>query len=230
MPGRKAAPGELRAGRNSPQALAALRGQSSTVSIANDSLQIDAQPLISAGLDWVQQQAPSLVQLASPLAALTGNGSPGAERQSLSQAVGRTLPDDFGQVVVLQSPALGTATRVVTILDALVWVLPIVTVIVLAGAVVLATDRRRTLIGLGVGVAITFLVARVVLEQLQGGIVDAVGNPSARGAAAAIVQAVMGDLVTVCSLISILGLALALAGLITGALDQRATSAPVEAG
>jgi hypothetical protein len=70
----------------------------------------------------------------------------------------------------------------------------------------------------------------VVLEQLQGGIVDAVGNPSARGAAAAIVQAVMGDLVTVCSLISILGLALALGGFLTGALDQRSTSASADAG
>jgi hypothetical protein len=212
------------------QALAALRGQSSTVQISNDSLQVDAQPLIFAGLDWIQQQAPSLARLSSPLASLVGNQDPAAERQQLSQAVGRALPDDFGQVVLLQSPALGTAIRVVSILDALVWVLPIVTLVALAATVVLATDRRRILIGLGAGVAITFLIARVVLEQLQGGVVDAVMNPSARAATEAIVRAVTGDLVTVCSLISIAGLALAAGGLIAGALAQRSTRASADAG
>jgi hypothetical protein len=212
------------------QALAALRGQSSTIKISNDSLQIDAQPLIVAALDWIQQQAPSLAQLSSPLGTPAGNEDPAAERQLLSQAVGRALPDDFGQVVLLQSPALGTAARVVSILDALVWVLPILTVVALAATVVLATDRRRILIGLGAGVAITFLIARVVIEQVQGGIVDAVTNPSSRAAAAAIVQSVTGDLVTVCSLISIVGLALAAGGLIMGAVDQRSTPAPADAG
>ncbi len=202
------------------QALAALRGQSSTARISNDSLQIDAQPLIVAGLNWIEQQAPGLAQLSSPLSTLPGNEDPAAERQVLSQAVGRALPDDFGQVVVLQSPALGTATRLVSMLDALVWVLPIVTLVAVAASLVLATDRRRILIALGAGVAITFLSARVVIEQLQGGVVDAVTNPSARAAAAAIVQAVTGDLVRVCSLVSIVGLALAAGGLITGALDR----------
>ncbi|MBV9356249.1 MAG: hypothetical protein JO023_12070 [Chloroflexi bacterium] len=209
------------------QALEALRGQSSTVLISNDSLQIDAQPLILAGLSWIEQQAPGLAQLSSPLSAPVGNEDPAAERQLLSQAVGRALPADFGQVVVLQSPALGTATRVVSILDALVWVLPVVTLVAIAASVVLTTDRRRIVIGLGAGVAVTFLIARVVIARLEDGVVDAVTNPSARAAAAAIVQAVTGDLAAVCSLMAIVGLAVAAVGLISRA---RARSAPAPAG
>src|SRR5258706_1337664 len=99
--------------------VAALRGQSSTVTIANGALTVDLLPLIAAALRQLQQADHGLVPSRLAIPALTGAQSPQQERQALARALGVPLAPDFGVVTLLHSDRLTVAQRLVSVLDAL---------------------------------------------------------------------------------------------------------------
>lgn len=154
--------------------VAARRGQSSSVAIVNGTLSIDLLPLIAATLSRLQQVAPGLIASGATIPNLTGAQSPTQARQQLSQALGVQLPPDFGVVTVLHSDALTTAQRIVTALDTLQIVLPIVTVVLAAVAVWSIADWRRALLLLGIGTvvvaAVTILLIQILVGQLTASV------------------------------------------------------------
>jgi hypothetical protein len=139
------------------------------------------------------------------------------------------VPDDVGQLVVLRSPALGPISHTVAALDALVWVLPPFTLVVLASSLLLTHDRRRTVVGLGLGAALVFLLARLAIQQLEVAMVASVADPAARAAAAVILGAVLRDLLGACALLSIVGAAVAVAALLVGRVGRGLAPSPLRA-
>ncbi len=148
--------------------VAALRGQPSTLTIANGALTVDLLPLIAAALRQLQQEDHGLVPSKLAVPALTGAQSPQQERQALARALGAPLAPNFGAVTLLQSDGLTAAQRMVSVLDALRVILPIVTLALAVAAIWTAADRRRALLLLGIGVAASFLAAILSLQLLLG--------------------------------------------------------------
>lgn len=72
--------------------------------------------------------------------------------------------------------------------------LPLLTVAVLAGAVMSAVDRRRMLIGVGAGVVLTMGVFSVLLTVGRWLMVSAVSDSDLNGAASAVVEQFVGPL------------------------------------
>lgn len=81
-----------------------------------------------------------------------------ADRIGIRDQVAERLPADAGRIEVLQSDELDTAQNAFQLLKALAWVLPILTLVAFAGAVWLAPDRRRGLLGLGITVVVVGVI------------------------------------------------------------------------
>jgi hypothetical protein len=99
-----------------------------------------------------------------------------ADRLGIRSQVEARLPADAGRIVILRSNELDTAQNVFQLLKTLAWVLPILTLLAFAGAVWLAPDRRRAIIGVGVTVAVVgilgLLAARLTGNYVVNSLVE----------------------------------------------------------
>jgi hypothetical protein len=117
-------------------------------------------------------------------------------RQQLSDRFGIDLPADFGQIVVFHEDRLSEASDAVHLAERFVIGTIVVTVLFGAGALLLSAGRRRTILQLGLGVAVAtylvFTIVRVVVDDLVD-LVEEGDNRAAAKAAAAIVSRGLRD-------------------------------------
>jgi hypothetical protein len=127
---------------------------------------------------------------------LDENAARGEIRRQLSDRFGVDLPADFGQIPVFQEDRLSEASDTVHLLGRLVIATIIVTILFGAGALLLSTGRRRTILQIGLGVAIAtylvFTILRVVVDDLVD-LVQEGDNRAAARAAASIVSRGLRD-------------------------------------
>jgi hypothetical protein len=111
-------------------------------------------------------------------------------RQQLSDRFDIDLPADFGQFVVFHEDRLSEASDTVHLAERFVLGAVVVTILFGVGALLLSTNRRRTILQLGLGVAVTtylvFTILRVVVDDLVQ-IVEEGANRNAAKAALAVV-------------------------------------------
>jgi hypothetical protein len=198
------------------QVVAALRSQSKAVTITNGTVTLNLLPVITQGLQTVRQQIagllPEQVQLPPPRS--TEEVQQGI--QKLSQALGVQLPPNFGQVTLFQSDQLATAQQVVRALDMFSILLPVITIVLLAAMLLLSVDRRRTLIQLGIGIAIVFVLAKIVIGLLQQQIVAAVANPTAKEIIQPVIERALSYLFTSTTWLLVLGVVVAVVAFLVG--------------
>ena len=107
------------------------------------------------------------------------------EAVGIPQSALDRLPDDVGQITILQSDELAAAQNAVKVLDFTSWFLFVVVVAMYVGAVYLAVGRRRQMlrsvgIALVVGGAILLLIRRVGIQTSVNTFVqDATNKPLA---------------------------------------------------
>lgn len=111
--------------------------------------------------------------------------------RNLGEAVGipdsalDNLPDDVGQIIILESDELSTAQNLVKVLDFTSWFLFVVVVAMYVAAVYLAVGRRRQMlrsvgVSLIVGGAVLLLVRRVGIRfSVESFVEDATNKPLA---------------------------------------------------
>jgi hypothetical protein len=209
--------------------VAALRGQSSTVTITNGALTVDLLPLIAAALRQLQQAAPGLVPTRLAIPVLTGAQSPQQERQALARALGAPLAPDFGVVTLLHSDRLTMAQRLVSVLDALRVILPIVTLVLAVAAIWTAADRRRALLLLGIGIVASFLAAILFVQLLLGQFAAAAQASPAREIADTLVGLVRASLVAVLIAVAIAGALVVFGAYLAGQLEWLVRRLPTVA-
>lgn len=198
------------------QIVAALRGDSQYATISNGKLTLDLIPLIGQALYQIQQQGPGIIEKRVTLPDLSQEQSPQQARQELSQALGINIPEDFGQVVLVQSDQLATAQEAVKILDILVIVLPLITLALLIATVWLSVNRRRTLIELGVGVVIVFVALRILIAYLQQTVIDSIKAPVGHAVGEGVIPKALDGLVAITTWLFVLGFLVALAAYLVG--------------
>lgn len=198
------------------QLVAALRGESQYATISNDTLTLDLVPLIGQALHQIQEQGPGIIEQRVTLPDLSQEQSPEQARQELSQALGVTIPADFGQVVVVQSDQLSTAQQAVRILDILVIALPLITLALLVATIWLSVNRRRTLIELGIGIVIVFVATRILIAYFQQSAIDATRTSVGHAIAQSVIPAALDSLVTITTWLFVIGIVLALVAYLVG--------------
>ncbi len=174
--------------------VALLRGQTSTIGTANGTVTLDLLPILAAMLSRLQQAAPGIIPFGVTIPDLSAAQTPAQARQELAQALGVQLAPDFGLITLFQSDTLRTAQRIVSILDALQVILPLVTLVLAILALWLAANRWRTLLLLGGVTAALFLVAMLVAQIVLGNIPAAVTASPAHEITAALAGLVQANL------------------------------------
>jgi hypothetical protein len=118
--------------------------------------------------------------------------------------------------VLFQSNDLVRIQKLVKFLNKLAVVLPIITLLCFAGAVVLAKNRRRGLVRVGVGLALSMAVILVAIAVGRNQYVSGLKPPQSPQAATAVIDTVTANLRDGVRLILILAALLAIGALVAG--------------
>ncbi len=196
--------------------VALLRGQTSTTGSANGALTLDLLPILAAMLNRLQQAAPGLIPSGVTIPDLANAQNPAQARQELAQALGVTLAPDFGVITLAQSNTLKTAQRIVSVLDALQVILPLVTLALAILTIWFAANRRRTLLLLGGVTAALFFVAMLVTQLVLGNFPAAVTASPAHEIVASLVGLVQANLLGTLVVGLFAGLVVALGAYLAG--------------
>lgn len=198
------------------QVVAALRGESKTITIVNGVVTLNLLPVITQGLQTVRENVAGLLpaQVKLPPPRSTEQVQQGIQR--LSQALGIQLPPNFGQVTLFRSDQFTTTQQIVRLLDMFSIILPLVTLMFLIAALWLSVNRRRTVLELGIGIAITFAVAKIAIAVLQQQAVASVANPTGREIIQPVVGRALSYLETSTTWLLVLGVVTALAAFLVG--------------
>lgn len=148
---------------------------------------------------------------------LTAGGDPTQQIAELEEALGRDLPDDFGQLVVYQSDSIARAQvsleqaqRAVVFAKRATWLVIALTVVLLGAAVLVAADRWRAAFMLGLGVIVAMVITRGAVERVVAGAPDVADKPGGRAAIEAIVGGAATGLMRLTALLVLLGLVVVL--------------------
>jgi hypothetical protein len=153
------------------QIVAILRDEAPSIVTQDGTVSINLFPLIQTVLDRLNGTGLLPERFTLPTLSTT---SPDEARQELSSALGVQLSDTFGVVPVAEAPQLEEAQRYVSIFDDLVVVLPILGLLLAAGAIAVSINRRRTVVALGVGIGAMLLLLGLIFELVGGEGVKAV--------------------------------------------------------
>lgn len=151
------------------QLIGVLNGSSAAVATTNGEVVLNLAPLISSVLK----------ELASQLSSLTGksirapaiSAVPGAACRQIADLTGARLPADCGQIPLFPASALNTARRAFRVISAITLALLILAPLTAATALLAAPRRRRVLLQLGIGGAVTVSVAAIAMARLRSTLV-----------------------------------------------------------
>lgn len=165
------------------QVVAFLRNERSVATIEDGKLVLNLYPVIAAISERVNALGLAIGDRTLQLPTLTDPEDPDASRAELEAALGRPLAPDFGVVEVGEAPKLAAAQQYVTLFDALVVILFVVTAALAVLALVLARRRVRMVALLAVGGLATLLAARLIVASAA----DAIATEVATGGPGAII-------------------------------------------
>jgi hypothetical protein len=169
-----------------------LRDQSNAVSVVNGYVVVDVFPVVGAAL--AELQADGLIPADVQLPDLSTPGEPGELAGRVQTALGVTLPPDFGTIQLMPADRLLTARSIVRVFDIVVVLLIVLSIVLVALALWLSTDRRRMVVYLALGTIIAFLLARLATNAIANAVVAGIANEGLAGAVDAVVQATLADL------------------------------------
>jgi hypothetical protein len=210
------------AGRAHRAAVDVIEGESVVdgVTVADGEVRVNLLPLMARALVSLQEVG-LLRDVTIPQ--LDRTGDPDDQRAELSAALGRDLPDDFGQPVVFRSDSLdevGDTVQVVRDLLVLAkrtfWILLVAGVGLGALSIWLSVQRWRAASFIVAGLFLLTLILRLVMARASARLPDVVTGPGARET----VRQIVGDLQDSLNQTMVWYAALALVGLFAVALFQ----------
>ena len=201
--------------------VALLRGETTNAYIQGSDVKLNTLPLISQVLVWLDGKLPGALGTRFSPPVIAPATPPDEAIQQVSAWTGRTLPADFGQVTLLQNDSLGAAQTAVRWFDTLVWVMLVVTILLVAVTIWLSRHRRRTLIELGIGVAIALILTYVIAKQGSDAIVSSIVSGGGLGAVRDVVNASLDPLTKLTIWIVVIGVVVAVAAWLSGRRDVQ---------
>jgi hypothetical protein len=179
------------------------------VSVQDGAVTLNLLPLIERGLARVQ----SFGLLSDvELPELTADGDPQQQIADLEAALGRDLPDDFGQLVVYRSDRLAdaqatveNAQRMLVLAKRALVVLLIATVFLIALTIVLARERWRAAMLLGLGAVVAMVVARTAVRRVRDDAPELLERPGAKAALGSILDGAASGLLRIFGIVLLVG-------------------------
>jgi hypothetical protein len=126
------------------------------------------------------------------------------------------LTEDSGKLVIYEGARLARMQQIVTILDRAGLLLPLLSLAAFGIAVWVSLWRRRTLLQIGVGAAITMALSLLVLRLARSQVLDQVANALYRAAAEAVWDIVLRGLVVQTVVVLLVGVIIAVGAFLAG--------------
>jgi hypothetical protein len=174
-----------------------LEGDSTYIQLQGDEVQLNLVPLVAKAMDLIEQVMPGALGDRITIPQIDPTASAAEMRAQLTAATGRTLPEDFGTVVLFKGDQVTQAQQAVRIFKAAVVAILVVTVLLFAAALVFSRRRLRTLIELGLGVLIAVVLARVAVRRLSDAVLEGAKGRDGYGVAQALIDSAAGSLLDV---------------------------------
>jgi hypothetical protein len=191
---------------------------STRLNTSNGTATLNLLPLMGSGFDMIQDNG---ILRSVEFPELERGGDPKAQIASLEEALGRPLPEDFGQIVVYRGDAIDRANSLVAraqealeLFRRAMVVLVVVTAVAASLSVVVANRRYRAIGFLAFGVVVAMAGARAIVRYVVGASPDLVTNPGARAAVARAVTSLAEGLLTAVTVALLVALAAAVIALL----------------
>ncbi len=188
------------------------------ISVVDGAVTVNLLPLVGRGLERLQS-----LGLFSDLQIpeLDASGDPQEQIAALSQATGRDIRPDFGQLVVYESDELAdaqatleTAQRIVVISKRAVWLLAGLTIVLIAATIFVARRRWRATLLLGVGGAAAMILTRALVRRVVDDAPALAAKPGGKAAIDAIVSGATTSLMRLAALVLLVAIAAIVLGLL----------------
>lgn len=198
------------------QLIAALQDQNPYVTVGRSDVKLNLLPLVAVALQRLETKIPQLLGRDVRLPRIDPATAPAEIRTLLQDALGRPLPPDFGSITVLRGAQGYEAKRALRLFNDLVILLVVLTVVLIAAAVLVSVRRWRTALWLGLGSLLAFVAARVIEVQLEKAIAGAVKSEGGAAVAKAIVSSAIASLNSFFMWIAAAGVIVAVAAFLAG--------------
>lgn len=169
-----------------------LRDKPEAATVVDGYIVVSAFPVVEAALE--ELQAIGLLPADVQIPDLSAPEAPEMLAQRLETAFGITLPEGFGTIQLMKAERLLAARAAVQAFDIVVVVLLILTAILIALALWLASDRLRMVIYLGLGSIIAFVLARLAIGAIEDFLLDGIADGDLAEAIRAVFDVTVADL------------------------------------
>lgn len=149
-----------------------LEGNTPLLEESEDHIVINLLPVINSVLAQIGEQSPDILGRSVDLPTITVDDVPDAAREAIGDALGVTLDDNFGTFTVYDDGALSSAQEAVGLADKLVWVLVVLAPLAILATLGISPRRRRTLLQLTVGLALSMVLLRRLVFLFQKDLLD----------------------------------------------------------
>ena len=197
------------------QLVAALQGQEGTLSTVNGQVVLNLLPIVNEALRQVASVASELVGRDISLPEVTAEEVPAEVIPKLEAALGVNLPDRFGTIVIYDGDELATAQRAVDVFGRGVVLFVLLWLVFSAAAIALSVRKRRTIVQLSAGFAVLLVLERRFAIAASDRVVDQAREEN-RAAARAVVDQVLGSLLTYTAWLLAIALVVLVVALVTG--------------
>ena len=141
------------------------KGESGPVINSDDgSVVINVAPAIGAVL--TQLGADGLVDRIADMPSLDQNPKAADVITRIATALNIQVPENFGQITVLQSDDLARLQDTFRTFRMLVWVLVIISLVLAVGSILASKDRRKALIDLGIGIIVSSAIVWILFARI----------------------------------------------------------------
>jgi hypothetical protein len=192
-----------------------LEGDTANVQIENGEVVMNLVPVLNGVLAEIGEASPEIFGRTVDLPTVTVDDIPEDAVAKVEDALGRDLPDDFGQFTVFDAQRLEAVQDAVSLFERLVVAAVVLAVVLIALALWVSPHRRRTLLQLVVGIALGVVLVRRLGLRLEDDVVD-LAKPENRDAVAVVVGAFVDRLLDATAWILAAAAVVAVVALVTG--------------
>jgi hypothetical protein len=186
-----------------------------SLQVQGNDVVLNVVPLLNQVLARLGEQSPEIFGRTVDLPTVTVDEIPEEAVQKVESALGRDLPDNFGQFTVFDASKLQQVQDTVTLVNRLVVAAVILAVVLFALTLWVSPRRRRTLLQLMVGIALGIVIIRRLGLRLEDDVVELV-KPENRDAVQVIVGAFVSSLLDATAWILGIAAVIAAVALLTG--------------
>jgi len=179
------------------------------VSVEEGVVTLNLLPLVARGLTALQSYG-FLEDVQVP--DISRDGDPDEQRAELSAALGRDLPENFGELTVLDSARIAraeatveNAQRIVVVAKRGLIVLLLLAVVLLAATMLIAPRRLRALLVLGLGLATAMVALRAAVDVVVERAPKLADQPGGRSAIDALVSGATVSLTRFAGIVLLIG-------------------------